>query len=57
MVTSSTGSTSPPLVACTKDLLNGWFCTHSVRASEYTISGKKCGSRHSVYMSDTDRKP
>jgi hypothetical protein len=22
-----------------------------------TISGKKAGSRHSLYMSDTDRKP
>ncbi|MEZ5139941.1 MAG: hypothetical protein R2711_14590 [Acidimicrobiales bacterium] len=57
MVTSSTSSSSPPRVACTNDLLNGWFSTHSVRAFEYTISGKKYGSRHSVYMSLTDRKP
>ena len=56
-MTSSTGSGSPPRVAWTKQRLNGMFSTHSVRASEYTISGKKCGSRHSVYMSLTERKP
>ena len=57
MVTSSTFSVAPPFFACTKQRLKGMFFTHSVRASEYTTSGKKCGSRHSVYMSDTERKP
>ena len=33
MVTSSTLSSSPPRVACTKQRLNGWFSTQSVRSS------------------------
>ena len=56
-MTSSTFSVAPPRVACTKHLLNGMLRIHSVRASEYTISGKNAGSRHSLYMSDTERKP
>jgi hypothetical protein len=34
MVTSSTFSAAPPRAACTKHLLKGMFCIHSVRASE-----------------------
>ena len=32
-VTSSTSSSSPSRLACTKHLLNGMFLTHSVRSS------------------------
>ena len=35
----------------------GWFSIQRVRSSLYATSGKKYGSRHSVYMSETLRKP
>ncbi len=57
MVTSSTFSSCSPFLPCTKHLLNGWFSIQRVRSSLYATSGKKYGSRHSVYMSDTLRNP